>query len=89
MIGLTGPAWAAEHLRILYQPDESQVQVKHLDFGDVTGFATRLKSELAEAAKTAPVKSSELLDYWLAARRAVPTILLAGLRAMATRPIFA
>ncbi|HSD97121.1 MAG TPA: YhdP family protein [Sulfuricaulis sp.] len=68
MIGLTGPAWAAEHFRVLYQPDESQVQVKHLDLGDITGFATRLKSELVEAAKTAPEKSGALLDYWLAAR---------------------
>lgn len=68
MIGLTGPAWAAEHLRILHQPDESQVQVKHLELGDITGFATRLKSELVEAAKTAPEKSTALLDYWLAAR---------------------
>lgn len=68
MIGLTGPAWAAEHLRILYQPDESQIQIKHLNLGDITGFAMRLKSDLVEAAKTAPEKSSVLLDYWLAAR---------------------
>jgi uncharacterized protein (TIGR02099 family) len=68
MIGLTGPAWAAEHLRILYQPDESQVQVKHLDLGDITGFATRLKNDLTETARNAPAKSSALLDYWLAAR---------------------
>ena len=67
-IGLTGPAWGAEHLRILYQPDETQVQVKHLDLGDITGFAMRLKGELVEATKNAPAKSSELLDYWLAAR---------------------
>ena len=68
MIGLTGPAWAAEHLRIQYQPDESQVQVKHLDLGDITGFAMRLKNDLTETARNAPVKSSALLDYWLTAK---------------------
>lgn len=68
MIGLTGPAWAAGHLRILYQPDETQVQVKHLDLGDITGFVMRLKSELTGTARNAPAKSSALLDYWLAAR---------------------
>ena len=68
IIGLAGPAWSAEHLRILYQPDESQIQVKHLNLGDITGFAMRLKSDLAETARSAPAKSSELLDYWLAAR---------------------
>ncbi len=68
MIGLTGPAWAAEHLHILYQPDETQVQVKHLDLGDITGFAMRLKNGLTETARNAPAKSSAMLDYWLAAR---------------------
>jgi hypothetical protein len=74
-------------LRILYQPDESQVQVKHLDLGDITGRHT-FEGELAEAAKTAP-KSSELLDCWLAARLSgADNFNIRSIR-MATRPIFA
>ncbi len=68
VIGLAGPAWSAEHMRIQYQPDDSQIQVKHIDIGDVTDFAARLKAELADAAKSDPAQSGEWLDYWLAAK---------------------
>ncbi|MDO8705210.1 MAG: DUF3971 domain-containing protein, partial [Sulfuricaulis sp.] len=68
VIGLTGPEWAAEHLRIVFQPEESQIQVKHLDLEDITGFVTRLKNELSESGITESEKLSMWLDYWIAAK---------------------
>lgn len=68
VIGLTGAPWAAEHLRIEHQPDESRLRITHVNLGDVTGFATKLKKELIETAMTAPAKSNVLLDYWLVAK---------------------
>ncbi|MBI5782261.1 MAG: hypothetical protein HZA69_00805, partial [Gammaproteobacteria bacterium] len=66
LLGLNGPPWAGEHLRIVYQPDESEFQIKHADLGDITGFVTRLKGEIAESAKSAPGNTGALLDTWLA-----------------------
>lgn len=68
MLGLNGPPWAAGHLRIEYQPDESEIQIKHVDLADVTGFVTRLKGEITESAKSAPGNAGALLDAWLAAK---------------------
>lgn len=68
VIGLTGAAWAAEHLRIVHQPEESQLRITHVNLGDITGFATRLKKELIETTTTAPTKFNVLLDYWLVAK---------------------
>jgi uncharacterized protein (TIGR02099 family) len=68
VIGLVGPVWSAEHIRIVYQPDDSEIQIRRLNIGDITGFAMRQKSELVEAVKNAPAKSGDWLDYWLAAR---------------------
>lgn len=68
MIGLTGPAWPAEHLRVVYRPGASQIQVKHVDLGDITNFVTRIKSELTESVGNAPEKPGAWLDYWTTAK---------------------
>ncbi len=68
LFGLNGPPWAGGHLRIAYRPDESELQIKHVNLGDVTGFVTRLKNEIAESAKNAPGNAGEWLDVWLAAK---------------------
>lgn len=70
MIGLIGPAWPAGHLRLVYQPNASQVQVTHVDLGDVTNFVVRTKSELTDSIKNAPEKSGAWLDYWTTAKPA-------------------
>lgn len=70
LLGLNGPSWAAGHLRIVYQPDESELHVKHVNLADATAFMTRLKNELAESAKSAPDKTGQILDAWLAAKPA-------------------
>src|SRR3989344_929904 len=70
LLGLSGPPWAGGHLRIVYQPDESEFQIKHIDLGDITGFVTRLKSDLTESAKSAPGSAGALLDAWLAVKPA-------------------
>ncbi len=66
-IGLTGPAWAAGHLRIVHQPDKSQIRIKHLDIADITNFSTRIKSELPDDAN-ATATSNLLMDYWFAGK---------------------
>jgi uncharacterized protein (TIGR02099 family) len=66
MLGLSGAPWAGGHLRIEHQPDESEIQIKHVDLGDVTGFMTRLKGEIAESAKSIPGNAAGLFDAWLA-----------------------
>ena len=68
LLGLNGPAWAGEHLRIVYQPDESEVQIKHVNLGDVTGFVTRLKKEISESAGNSGGKPGVLLDAWVAVK---------------------
>ncbi|GAB4507529.1 MAG: YhdP family protein [Sulfuricaulis sp.] len=57
LLGLNGPPWAGEHLRIVYQPDESEIQIKRVDLGDITSFVTRLKGEITESARSAPGKA--------------------------------
>ena len=66
LLGLNGPPWAGGHLHIDYQPDKSEIQVKHMDLDDITSFVTRLKGEITESAKSTPGKASALLDAWLA-----------------------
>ncbi len=69
-LGLNGPPWAGEHLRILYQPEESEIQIRHVNLGDVTAFVTRLKTEISESTGNSTAKSDELLDVWLAIKPA-------------------
>ncbi|MCR4300135.1 MAG: TIGR02099 family protein, partial [Sulfuricaulis sp.] len=64
--GLSGPAWAGGHLRIVYQPEESEVQIKHMDVADITGFVLRQKKEIAASTKQVPGSTSAWLDTWLA-----------------------
>lgn len=64
--GLSGPAWSGGYLRIVYQPEESEVQIKHLDVADITGFAQRQKKEIVASAKDVPGPVSQWLDIWLA-----------------------
>lgn len=66
LLGLEGPPWAGGHLRIVRRPDASEFQIKHMDVGDVTGFVTRLKGEIAESAKNIPGNAAALFDAWLA-----------------------
>ncbi len=66
LLGLNGAPWAGEHLRVIYRPDESEIQIKHANLGDVTGFVARLKNEISENTGNSPGKSGELLDTWLA-----------------------
>ena len=67
-LGLNGPPWAGGHMRVVYRPDESEIQIKHVKLDDVTGFVVRLKKEITESAENSPGKSGELLDAWLAAK---------------------
>lgn len=66
LLGLNGPPWAGEHLRIVYRPDESEVQIKHVNLDDITGFVARLKKEISGSAASPPGKPGELLDAWVA-----------------------
>ncbi len=68
MIGLTGSTWPAEHLLLVYRPGASQIQVKHVDLGDITNFVARIKGELMDSVGNAPEKSGAWLDYWTTAR---------------------
>lgn len=70
LLGLSGPAWAGGHLRIVHQPEESEIHIKHVDLADLTGFLTRLKNEIVESAKAAPDKTDEVVDAWLVAKPA-------------------
>ena len=67
-IGLIGPAWSAGHLRIVHQPDETIIQAKHLEFGDITGFIRRMKLDIVETAKKGLEEHNKLLDFWLVSR---------------------
>jgi len=67
-IGLIGPAWSAGHLRIVHQPAETLIQAKHLEFGDITGFIRRMKSDIVEIAKKGLEEHNKLLDFWLVSR---------------------
>lgn len=69
-LGLNGPPWAGEHLRILYQPEESEVQIKHVNLGDITALIARLKTEISESTRNSTGKSVELLNAWLAVKPA-------------------
>jgi uncharacterized protein (TIGR02099 family) len=66
LLGLEGPPWAGGHLRIVHRPEASEFQVRHMDMGDITGFVTRLKGEIAESAKNIPGNAARLFDAWLA-----------------------
>jgi len=66
LFGLEGPSWAGGHLRIAHRPEASEFQIKHMDMGDITGFVTRLKGEIAENAKNIPGNAAALFDAWLA-----------------------
>lgn len=66
MLGLDGPPWAGGHLRIVHRPEAGEFQIRHMDLGDVTGFVTRLKNEIAGSARNAPVNVAGLLDAWQA-----------------------
>lgn len=64
--GLSGPTWTGGHLRIVYKPEESEVQIKHMDVADITGFVLHQKKEIAASAKNVPGPASQWLDTWLA-----------------------
>ncbi|MHB8623774.1 MAG: YhdP family protein [Sulfuricaulis sp.] len=68
LIGLTGPAWPADHLRLVYQTGASQIQIKHVNLDDVTNFIAHIKSGLTDSAGIAPDKPDAWLDYWTAAK---------------------
>ncbi|BAV33059.1 hypothetical protein SCL_0739 [Sulfuricaulis limicola] len=68
LFGLEGPAWAGGHLRIVRRPEASEFHIKHVDVGDITGFVTRLKGEIAESAKNIPGNAAGLFDAWLATK---------------------
>jgi len=63
--GLSGPAWAGGHLRIVHKPEESEFHIDHLDLADITGFVARLKDEIAGSIEDIPGKASDWLDAWL------------------------
>lgn len=69
-IGLTGPAWAAEHLRVAYQPEESRIQIGHLNLGDITGFIARVKSDMPDGTVNSSAKPNKLVEYLLASQPA-------------------
>ncbi|MHB1142536.1 MAG: YhdP family protein [Sulfuricaulis sp.] len=66
LLGLEGAPWEGGHLRIVHRPDTSEFQIRHMDVGDITGFVTRLKGEIAESAKNIPGNAAALFDAWLA-----------------------
>lgn len=66
LFGLEGQPWAGGHLRIVHGPDASEFQIRHMDMGDITGFVTRLKGEIAESAKNIPGNAAQLFNVWLA-----------------------
>lgn len=68
VVGLSGPSWAGGHLRIAYQPEASEFQIRHLNVDDLTGFVTRLKKEISESANNIPAGTGALLDAWLGLR---------------------
>lgn len=70
LLGLDGPSWAGGHLRIAHRPGASEFQIRHMDLGDVTGFVTRLKHEIADSARDIPGNAAALFDAWLALRPA-------------------
>ncbi|MGE5241226.1 MAG: YhdP family protein [Bacteroidota bacterium] len=69
VVGLTGKTWAAGHARVIHQPDESRIQVRHADIGDISAFAAlAYAGRPPPDAEAAPVKPHPLLDYWLAGK---------------------
>ncbi|HYA37142.1 MAG TPA: YhdP family protein [Candidatus Methylomirabilis sp.] len=68
VIGLTGKTWVAGHVRVVHQPDESRIQVKHLDLGEISAFAARTYTDRPADVAPAVAKSHPLLDYWLAGK---------------------
>lgn len=69
VVGLTGKTWAAGHARVIHQPDESRIQIRHLDIGDISAFAARAYTDRPPAdAAPAPVQPHPLLAYWLAGK---------------------
>jgi len=46
-LGFTRPSWKAGRLRLVHRPNESAVQIGHLDLADITGFITGIKKEHA------------------------------------------
>jgi uncharacterized protein (TIGR02099 family) len=67
VVGLTGRTWAAGHARVIHHPDESRIQIRHVDVGDVSAFAARAYADRPPA-DAAPAKPHALLDYWLAGK---------------------
>jgi uncharacterized protein (TIGR02099 family) len=67
VIGLSGKSWAAGHFLIIHSPQESRIQVKHVDAGDVSAFAAHVYAARPEAASQPP---HPLLAYWLAGKPA-------------------
>jgi uncharacterized protein (TIGR02099 family) len=68
VIGLARPGWPAGHLRIVHQPDESRIEVKHINVDDITAFVALAKNAIAESTKNASAESSRFLDYLLASQ---------------------
>ncbi len=68
VVGLSGAPWMGGHLRLVYQPEASEFQIRHLNVDDLTGFVTRLKKEISESAKNVPANTAALLDAWLGLR---------------------
>ncbi|HSW52587.1 MAG TPA: DUF3971 domain-containing protein, partial [Sulfuricaulis sp.] len=66
LFGLEGQPWAGGHLRIVRGPDASEFRIRHMDMGDITGFVTRLKDEIAASEKNIPGNAAGLFDAWLA-----------------------
>ena len=59
-LGLSGPSWPAGHVRVTHLPDESDIQISHLNLDDITRFVEAVKTDMPE---TAPTNAA--FAYWL------------------------
>ena len=65
VIAFAGPGWSAGDLRIVHQPEESQIRVRHVNLDDIRNFIMRLKNEIVENTKNVSAGSHKFLDYLL------------------------
>ncbi len=52
-LGLVRPAWTADRLRLVYGPDERQLEAGHVDLTDLTAFVDRLRGQVQSARNSA------------------------------------
>jgi uncharacterized protein (TIGR02099 family) len=64
-LGLGGPVWQAGHLRITQQPQESTVQIKHIDLESVTRLVEVVRKEAEDDMEAAAgITPNLFFDYW-------------------------